>query len=130
MGVFPIEDGEFSGTGPLADWDRIRFREFSRGSVGVNLLQFMESRMSLTQHVRHLGRNNVSGRAAVIEAHARSRLRESVYPRIRQVRCEYRDGVLTLRGQVPSFFQKQIAQTLLRGLQHKVHINNRLVVSS
>jgi hypothetical protein len=96
----------------------------------VHPLLFKESRMSLTQHVRRLARNNVSGRAAVIEAHARSRLRESVYPPIRHVTCEYRDGVLTLRGHVPSFFQKQIAQTLLRGLQHKVHINNRLVVSS
>ena len=32
------------------------------------------------------------------------------YMPVRDVSCEYHDGVLVLRGQVTTFFQKQLAQ--------------------
>jgi osmotically-inducible protein OsmY len=41
------------------------------------------------------------------------RLRESGYRCLRTIRCEDRQGVLTLRGRVPSFYHKQVAQALV-----------------
>ena len=63
-----------------------------------------------------------------IEIWARSELNRSVYRPVRRVTCEYRDGVLTLRGRVPSFYQMQIALSLLRNVRDQVCIRNRLEV--
>jgi hypothetical protein len=41
------------------------------------------------------------------------RLRESPYLCLRAIRCEHQQGVLTLRGMVPSYYHKQLAQTLV-----------------
>lgn len=40
---------------------------------------------------------------------AESRLRTSPYPAVRRLACDFRDGVLTLRGRVPSYYHKQMA---------------------
>ena len=56
-------------------------------------------------------------------------LGNSSYHAVRRVGCELRDGTLTLRGQVPSYFLKQIAQTVVRrGLHASVRIDNRVEV--
>ena len=56
-------------------------------------------------------------------------LGNSSYRAVRRVGCEFRDGTLTLRGQVPSYFLKQIAQTIVRrGLHASVRIDNRVEV--
>jgi hypothetical protein len=56
-------------------------------------------------------------------------LRNSAYRGIRKVSCVVQDGVLILHGRVPSFFLKQIAQSLLiRRLCGAVVIDNRLEV--
>jgi hypothetical protein len=41
------------------------------------------------------------------------RLRESPYLCLRAIRCEHQQGVLTLRGMVPSYYHKQLAQALV-----------------
>ncbi|MGO9115872.1 MAG: BON domain-containing protein [Thermoguttaceae bacterium] len=46
------------------------------------------------------------------------------------VACEFHEGVLALRGRVPSFYLKQMAQTLIRGLDGVGEINNRLEVAA
>ena len=43
-----------------------------------------------------------------------------------RVTCE--QGAITLAGQLPSFYFKQLAQSVLRGLPGCVHIDNRVVV--
>jgi osmotically-inducible protein OsmY len=43
----------------------------------------------------------------------RRRLQESPYGFQRRVDAAYEDGVLTLRGRVPTFFLKQTAQALV-----------------
>ena len=65
-----------------------------------------------------------------VEAEAQSRLRTSNYLELRRVSCEFHEGVLTLRGRVPTFYLKQIAQELIRQLDGVVEINNRLVVAA
>ena len=47
----------------------------------------------------------------------RQRLAESPYACLRQVRCEFDEGVLTLRGKLPSFFMMQVAQTIAVGVE-------------
>lgn len=51
-----------------------------------------------------------------LEAQASAVLRESSYYPVRRVSCEVRNCALTLRGRVPSFYLKQIAQTVVRHL--------------
>jgi osmotically-inducible protein OsmY len=59
---------------------------------------------------------------------AEQRLRESSYFAPRSVLCDFHEGVLVLRGSVPSFHQKQIAQTLVRKVDGVEVVVNRLVV--
>jgi osmotically-inducible protein OsmY len=41
-------------------------------------------------------------------------LRASPYRQVRTLSCEHREGVLVLRGQVSSFYHKQVAQEAVR----------------
>ncbi len=46
-------------------------------------------------------------------AHSVTRLfRQSPYRRLGQLTCEHHEGVVIIRGRLPSFYLKQIAQTL------------------
>jgi osmotically-inducible protein OsmY len=56
-------------------------------------------------------------------------LRDSPYVSLHRVTCKFHDGVLTLRGCVPKFYDKQIAQTLLGSLKGVRKIENRLDVA-
>lgn len=61
---------------------------------------------------------------------AQQRLRECSYSSLRGVNCRYHEGVLVLTGVVPTFYMKQMAQTLMRNLDQVELIDNRIVVSS
>ncbi len=61
---------------------------------------------------------------------AEAKLRHADYWPLRRIRCEYHEGVLTLRGEVPSYHLKQVAQTLVASLNGILEVNNRLEVSS
>jgi osmotically-inducible protein OsmY len=41
------------------------------------------------------------------------RLRSAGHPNLRHIQCEYRDGVVVLRGRVSSYYAKQLAQSVL-----------------
>ena len=47
-----------------------------------------------------------------------------------QVTFSYSQGILTLEGRLPSFYLKQVLQTLLRGLDGVTRIVNRVDVAS
>jgi osmotically-inducible protein OsmY len=64
-----------------------------------------------------------------VQTEAQLRLRKSGYRQLRRVSCEFHEGVLTLRGQVSSFYLKQVAQTLIGRLDGVGAINNRLDVA-
>ena len=61
---------------------------------------------------------------------AEDRLRRSEYLELRNVSCDVQDGVLTLRGRVPSYHLKQLAQSLLGELAGIFRLNNQLEVVS
>ncbi|MCA9248689.1 MAG: hypothetical protein KDA42_16300 [Planctomycetales bacterium] len=53
---------------------------------------------------------------AVVEI-VEERLRQSMYLSLRSVSCQFQDGLLTLRGIVPSFYVKQVVLSLLEDLE-------------
>jgi len=59
---------------------------------------------------------------------ARRRLQSSPYGALRQLTCVYEDGVLSLQGQVSSYFQKQLAQAMVAGIDGVRQVDNQLVV--
>ena len=60
---------------------------------------------------------------------AQQRLRDCPYTQLRRVQCRFHEGVLVLSGELPTFYLKQIAQTLVHGLDQVDVIDNRIRVS-
>ncbi|HEY2146543.1 MAG TPA: BON domain-containing protein [Pirellulales bacterium] len=56
-------------------------------------------------------------------------LLSSPYQPIRQLKCLFRDGELTIAGSVPTFYLKQIAQMTLQQLDGVQRISNIVEVS-
>ncbi len=59
---------------------------------------------------------------------ARDRLQRSPYPIVRRLSCEYQGGVLILRGRVPSFYYKQLAQETVTGIEGVSQVVNETEV--
>jgi hypothetical protein len=59
---------------------------------------------------------------------ARSTLRRSSYFELRDVSCDFSGGTLTLRGRVPSYHLKQLAQASVAEVPGVVEIDNRVEV--
>ncbi|MEN6459283.1 MAG: BON domain-containing protein [Thermoguttaceae bacterium] len=60
---------------------------------------------------------------------AQAALRQSAYFELRQVTCDFRAGVLTLRGRLPSYHLKQLAQTAVAEVPGVVEVDNRVEVT-
>jgi osmotically-inducible protein OsmY len=56
-------------------------------------------------------------------------LTTSGYGDLRNLRCECQDGVISIRGRLPSFFLKQMAQTLVARLSGVRRVNNQIKVT-
>jgi osmotically-inducible protein OsmY len=67
---------------------------------------------------------------ANIVATAQLCLANSSYRPLQTVACRYREGVLTLQGQVPTFFHKQLAQEAIRKVKGVRKIDNQIDVRS
>jgi len=59
---------------------------------------------------------------------AAGRLRDSSHQAVRRLQCSYENGILALDGRLPSFYLKQVAQTLVSGLEGVERIQNRIDV--
>ena len=59
---------------------------------------------------------------------AKSRLEKSPYMAIRRMSCECDEGVLFLRGRLPNFYQKQLAQETVAKLEGVVQLVNEIEV--
>jgi osmotically-inducible protein OsmY len=62
--------------------------------------------------------------AAAVEA----RLRESAYLELRRLSCNVHENIVRLKGHVSSYYMRQIAQTLLEGLDGATKIDYQLEV--
>ena len=68
------------------------------------------------------------GEAVALTETATSQLRRAPYLELRQIVCTWRDGVLQLQGKVSSYYLRQIAQSLVQGLEGVEAIDNQLEV--
>jgi osmotically-inducible protein OsmY len=59
-----------------------------------------------------------------------ARLRTSPYSALKNVSCEYDDGVLILDGRLGSYYHKQLAQERVRGVEGVVQVVNRTEVQN
>lgn len=64
------------------------------------------------------------------DAKAAAELAASGYPPLRTICCELREGVMILSGTVPSYHQKQLAQTVVAKTDGVMRVENRLEVRS
>ena len=58
---------------------------------------------------------------------AEARLRSNAYLALKNVTCDYHDGVLTLRGCLPTYYLKQLAQEAV-GRPEGVRVVNEIEV--
>jgi len=59
---------------------------------------------------------------------AESLLRRNGHLLHQNISCEFHEGVLVLRGSVPSYHLKQVAQAVVASLEEVVQIENRIEV--
>lgn len=66
-----------------------------------------------------------------IRSSIESRLQRSGYAALSGIRCEFQreSGVLYLRGAVPSYYLKQIAQETARDLEGVLRVDNQIKVA-
>lgn len=84
--------------------------------------------MVATTHLPRKTTQPASKVADRVVALAESKLRKSQYNSLRAVRCQFHEGALILHGRVPSFYLKQVAQTVVRNIEEVAQIYNRLEV--
>jgi osmotically-inducible protein OsmY len=65
-----------------------------------------------------------------IEESAQGRLLGSPYFALRNVGCVYRDGVLTLRGSLPTYYLKQMAQSVVAETEGVSAVVNQIEVKA
>ena len=73
--------------------------------------------------------DQVYSHGVAIQQVAANRLRGAGYTHLAQVACVFREGVLILRGRVPSFYLKQLAQSLVQPLDGVEQVDNRIEVA-
>jgi hypothetical protein len=64
-----------------------------------------------------------------LAARAENILRQSTYPALWAVTCQQADGTLILRGRVPLFYLKQLAQMLVAKVLNGDQISNQIEVA-
>ncbi len=64
-----------------------------------------------------------------IARRALERLRASSFASVRRLTCDVHEGMLTLRGKLPSFYTKQVALRLLVDVEGVEEITDRVIVS-
>ena len=59
---------------------------------------------------------------------AQARLQASLYPPIRRIVCLFDEGLLVLRGRLPSFFHMQVAQAAVADIEGVVQVVSQVEV--
>ncbi|MBI3463443.1 MAG: BON domain-containing protein [Planctomycetes bacterium] len=80
-----------------------------------------------TAPIEHAGAARENPLAAATAA-ALNALRTSPYLPLRSLKCSERRGVITIQGSVPTYYLKQLAQTLVRQIPTSRRIENQIEV--
>lgn len=86
-------------------------------------------RTKVEQHGSESPPNPCRSADEAVAAAAQKRFSESSYSALRSVSCEYHEGMFVLRGTVPSFHMKQLAQELVRKIEGVGAVVNSLEVN-
>ena len=70
-----------------------------------------------------------SGSSVIVRA-AKDRLQSRLFFASQRVTCNCSRGILLLRGHLPTYYQKQLAQEAVKGLGGVVQIVNEIEVST
>ncbi len=73
-------------------------------------------------------RQTLPTQAPSVVDEAQRRLVESPYFALRTLRCDYREGVLTVHGRVPTFYARQVALQTLRKMDAVEELVDRIEV--
>ena len=68
--------------------------------------------------------------AARPSAHFDPESATNAYLALKNISCEFRDGVLTLRGSLPSYYLKQVAQEAVVATEGVERVENHIEVAS
>ena len=85
--------------------------------------------MSISAPVHRVVESARAGHDAAVQSEAQNLLERSNYLALRRLRCEFADGRLILNGRVPTYYLKQVAQTIVRQLPGVRRIDNRVDVA-
>jgi osmotically-inducible protein OsmY len=99
---------------PATKWGIIEFREAEMFTLDVPSLPMLQ---------------HTTSPVAVCER-AESELRRNAYVALKNISCEYRDGVLTLHGCLPTYYMKQLAQEAVARVEGVARVENRIEVVS
>ncbi len=58
------------------------------------------------------GLDDSASRPTTLGDQVATQLRENPFPTLKRIRCEVQEDIVVLRGRLPSYFLKQMAQTL------------------
>jgi osmotically-inducible protein OsmY len=83
----------------------------------------------MATHLMALAAETTLNLDSAVETQAQELLGQSNYLALRRLRCEFHDGSLVLNGRVPTFYLKQMAQTVVRQLPAVRRIDNRIDVA-
>ncbi|MHC4403921.1 MAG: BON domain-containing protein [Planctomycetota bacterium] len=73
---------------------------------------------------------NERDRSHEVTEAAKNRLQKSPYWAVRMLSCDCRRGILFLRGHLPTFCQRQLAQEAVAKLEGVLHVMNETVVDT
>jgi len=78
--------------------------------------------------VRQIG-PHTNNRSRQVVKLAEECLQQSAHDSFRMITCHFEDGVLTLRGKLPSFYLKQLAQEAVREVHRVRRVINEIEVT-
>jgi osmotically-inducible protein OsmY len=67
---------------------------------------------------------------ADVAERAENELRRNAYVALKNISCEYHDGVLVLNGCLPTYYLKQVAQEAIARVDGVQRVENRIAVVS
>jgi hypothetical protein len=88
--------------------------------------------MESTVHEDYIRIDEASRTREEVLQRVRGRLSQSCHftRHWREIECDFREGILLLRGRVPTFYLKQVLQSILKDLPGVRRIDNRVDVIS
>lgn len=100
----------------------------ARDSVTVRLFDEPAQEAAELDFVDRIDSSQVAAQQKFLEAVIEERIRSRLQGRVRNLRVEVRDEIVTLQGQCATFYTKQLAQHAAMGVLDDEHLENAIVV--